>query len=240
MLVAPSLGAQPRGESALTRVLRLTGTHPGDAAPDPGRLAASPTRGQQLPFFREVMAAPLDAPARAASLARAFAEAQSSPLALTRLTGELAGWGALPMQGPATATGTLAARASDPLAASLAWMDPMASRGGDWPPVLPDIAQLPDPLRQELALVLSATSRSHRFLQRALARLPRTVTPALLRRQALDGEFLDSREPDYREMLELLEREALLAGMLELVAAIERLQQFVSTAPALPMVAWTL
>lgn len=240
-LVAPSLSAEPRGDSALTQVLRLAGTHSGDTAPGPGRLAASPARAQQLPFFREVMAAPLDAPARAASLARSFAKAKSSPLALMRLTGELAGWGAaLPRQEPATATGTAMARARDPLAASLAWMDPMASRGGDWPPILPDMTQLPNPLRQELALVLSAMPPSHRFLQRALARLPATATPALLRRQALDGEFLDAQEPDYREMLELVEREALLAGMLHLIAAVERLEEFVRTAPDLPVLAWTL
>lgn len=239
--VAPSLWAQPNAASPLTQVLRMAGVGPDDTAPEPDRLAASPTRGQQLPFFREVMAAPLDAPARAASLARSFTNAKSSPLALMRLTGELAGWGAaLPTQEPATAAGTAMARTRDPLAASLAWMDPMAPQGSRWPPALPNMTQLPNPLRQELALVLSAMSRSHRFLQRALARLPATVTPAMLRRQALDGEFLDAQEPDYREMLELVEREALLAGMLHLIAAVERLEKFVSTAPDLPVLAWTL
>ena len=102
------------------------------------------------------------------------------------------------------------------------------------------MTQLPNPLRFELALVLSAMSQSHQSLQRAFAKLPKTVTPGLLRRQALDGDILPLEEPDYRQLLALIDREALLAGMLDLVAAVERLQHFVKNAQHLPAVAWTL
>jgi len=89
-------------------------------------------------------------------------------------------------------------------------------------------------------MLLATMGQAQQFLQRALARLPATATPALLRRQALDGEFLPFETSDYRQWLPLVERAALLAGMLDLVAAAERLQHFVSASPTLPALAWTL
>ncbi len=129
--------------------------------------------------------------------------------------------------------------AADPLAVSLAWMAPLAKRGSVWPPRLPTKEQLPSELRFELAMVLAAMGQSQQFLQRALARMPAGLTPTLLRRQALSGELQLFEAPDYRSLLPLIEREALLAGMQDLVAATERLKRFVSTSQ-LPVVAWTL
>ena len=187
------------------------------------------------------MAQPLDAPYRAGMLAQSYRDAATSPHELIGLTGAVAGLRVERSIESAVAPLEAALRgATDPLAASLVWMAPMAKPGSVWPPALPDSAQLPNPLRFELALVLSALSHSRQFLQRALARLPKTVTPGLLRRQALDGDLGPFEEPDFRQLLGLIEREALLAGMLDLVAAVERLKQFVTTAPQLPAVAWTL
>ena len=243
VVVAPAR-ADIQTEPALEQLQRLTGQFLSNAAPHPAQLASSPTRGQQLPLFREVMAKPLEAPARAGTLAQSYIEAVSSPhalTALTTLTGVMAGLRVERSTGSASlGSEALLREASDPLAASLAWMAPMATPGMVWLPALPGLAQLPDPLRFEVALVLSAMARSHRFVQRAFAGVPQTATPALLRRQALEGDFLSSEEPDFRQLLGLIEREALLAGMLDLVAAVERLQGFVAATPRLPAVAWTL
>ena len=239
--IAPSLCAQSPDGPALTQLLRLAGTHPGGTGPDPARLGASPTNGQRLPLFEAVMAQPLEAPSRAANLAQSFAAAAASPFALMGITGDLAGLTpGRSTQSAAIPTEGASRPASDPLAASLAWMAPMAAQGTDWPPSLPDLANLPNPLRHELALVLSAMSRSHRILERSFDRIPKTVTPDLLRRQAFDGEFMSAEEPDYRELLGLVDGGALLAGMLHLVAAVERLRNFVATTPNLLRVVWTL
>ena len=106
--------------------------------------------------------------------------------------------------------------APDPLAAGLAWMA-STTAGAGWVPVLPDHAQLPNPLRYELARVLAAMSQSHQFLQRAFERFPPGVTPQLLRRQAFDDRLTPFETPDYRQLLPLVEREAVLGGMLDLV-----------------------
>ena len=241
LLAVMPASAEPRAKQPLAKLLQSAGVLPAETVPDRSRLDASPTRDQQLPLFRAVMERPLDAPYRAGVLAQSYRQAAASPHDLMRLTGAVAG---LRVQRPAAdalAAHEAALRgAADPLAASLAWMGPMAAPGSDWPRPLPDLTELPDPLRLELALVLSAVSHSHRFLQRAFARLPATVTTELLRRQALDGNLADFEEPDFRRLFGLVEREALLAGMLDLIAAVDRLQRFVATTSSLPSVAWTL
>jgi hypothetical protein len=240
-VAVPPGWAQLPAKPVLEQLLQLAGTAPDETAPDPTQLVASPTRDQQLPLFRAVMARPLDAPFHAGMLAEAYADAAASPHALMGLTGGVAGLrSARSIESALDPLERALRGASDPLAASLVWMGALATKGSNWPPPLPDMTRLPNPLRFELAMVLSAMSQSHQLLQRAFAKLPKTVTPALLRRQALDGDFLSLGEPDYRQLLALVDREALLAGMLDLVAAVERLQRFVTNAPHLPAVAWTL
>ena len=89
LVLAPP--AWPQARDPLTHLLELTGITPGESAPDPARVAASPTREQQLPLFRAVMARPLDAPYRAGMLADAYREAVGSPHELIGLTGAVAG-----------------------------------------------------------------------------------------------------------------------------------------------------
>jgi hypothetical protein len=89
--------------------------------------------------------------------------------------------------------------------------------------------------------VLAAMSQSHGFLQRAFERFPAGVTPQLLRRQAFDDRLAQFETPDYRQLLPLVEREAVLAGMLDLVGAVARLGAFVRDNEAtLPRIAWSL
>jgi hypothetical protein len=234
------VGAQTQDRPPLPELLQRAGAAASRGAPDLRGLDASPTRDQQLPFFRAVMAAPLDAPYRAGALGDSFRGAVGSPHALIGWAGTLSG---ARLQRPIDfGMAAIEARlrtAPDPLAAGLAWMA-STKAGVGWVPDLPDHAQLPQPLRYELARVLAALSQSHQFLLRAFERFPPGVTPQLLRRQALDGRLTPFETPDYRQLLPLVEREAVLGGMLDLVGAVERLQAFVKNEAALPSVVWSL
>lgn len=244
LLIALALGrpagAQSPDRPPLPELLQRAGAAASRGAPDLAGLDASPTRDQQLPFFRTVMAAPLDAPYRAGVLGDSFRGAAGSPHELIGRAGALSG---VRLQRPVDfGMAAIEARlrgAPDPLAAGLAWMA-STKAGAGWVPVLPDHAQLPNPLRYELARVLAAMSQSHGFLQRAFERFPAAVTPALLRRQAFEGRLAPFETPDYRQLLPLVEREAVVAGMLDLVGAVERLRRFVQDEAALPSVAWSL
>ncbi len=245
LLIALALGglaqAQTRERAPLPQLLQQAGASTSRSAPDLTGLDASPTRDQQLPLFRAVMAAPLEAPYRAGVLGDFLRDVSGSPYELVTLAGAV--WGARLLRPANSLMATTEARlrsASDPLAAGLAWMA-STKAGAGWVPVLPDHAQLPNPLRYELARVLATMSQSHQFLQRAFERFPPGVTPQLLRRQALDDLLTVFEAPDFRQLLPLVEREAVLAGMLDLVGAVERLQSFVTThEAALPSVAWSL
>lgn len=241
LFAAQPVAAQTQDRPPLPELLHRAGAA-GDnrGAPDLAGLDNSPTRDQQLPFFRAVMAAPLDAPYRAGVLGDSFRSAGASPYELVGWAGALSG---ARLQRPMHfGMGAIEARlrnAPDPLAEGLAWMA-STNAGAGWAPMLPDQAQLPGPLRYELARVLAAMAQSHQFLQRAFERFPPDVTPQLLRRQALEGRLTPFEAPDYRTLLPLVEREAVLGGMLDLVGAVQRLQEFVRNEPALPSVAWSL
>lgn len=187
------------------------------------------------------MVQPLQAADRVGLLARRYREVAGSPSRLLRETGALAG-----LTGPqrelaaARECETALRVAPDPLAASLRWLAPQGAGAKPWMPALKDDAAWSGPLRHELALVVCALGRAYEHLQHALARLPPEATPELLRRQALDGLISPSVEPDFRALLPLMDHEALLAGMLDLTAAVERLKGFVGTTRHLPKVAWTL
>ena len=244
LLIALALGgaarAQTQDRPPLPELLQRAGAANPRGAPDLAGLDASPTRDQQLPFFRAVMAAPLDAPYRAGVLGDSFRGAAGSPHELIGWAGALAGARlSRPADFGMAAIEAKLRAAPDPLAEGLAWMA-STKAGAGWVPVLPDHAQLPNPLRHELARVLAAMSQSHQFLQRAFGRFPPGVTPELLRRQAFEGRLSPFETPDYRQLLPLVEQEAVLAGMLDLVGAVERLQRFVKNEAALPSVAWSL
>lgn len=240
LALAGPAGAQAQDRPPLPELLQRAGAPGSRGAPDLAGLDASPTRAQQLPFFRAVMSAPLDAPYRAGMLGDSFRGAAASPHELVGWTGVL--WGARLQRPRDAGMPAIEARlrnAPDPLAAGLAWIA-STQDGAGWVPVLPDPTQLPNPLRYEVARVLAAMSQSHAFLQRAFERFPPGVTPALLRRQAFEGGLAPFEAPDYRQLLPLVEREAVLGGMLDLVGAVQHLQRFVKDEAALPPVAWSL
>ena len=230
--------AQPTDTTALQRAQLHAGAASGDMAPAPSQWMNSATRDRQFPLYRTLMTQPLQAPYRTGMLASAYREAASSAHSLFVLTGAVAGLSVArgdttQQPGPATTNG-------DALAASMAWMPTLAPAGTPWQPDLPNETALPPPLRLELAHMFTAMGRAEQFRRRAFAQLPPSVTPALLVRQAILGQMQLFEEPDYRRLLPAIEREALQAGMLELVAATERLQQFVKTSAPLPAVSWQL
>jgi hypothetical protein len=209
-------------------------------APDPVRLDASPTRNRQLPLFRRLMRQPLAAPCVANNL---LDEARRTAADAHGLFRWVAGIGGVETvtRPPAPADPDQATRDIDPLAAGIAWMKPATvAQGIAWPPPLPNAAALPEPLRTEIGRALEAMGEAHRQLGRALARLPAGLTPSMLREQLAPGGDVPDHDVDLRRLLPLLDREALAAGMLELVAAAQRLHRFVLTAATLPQVAWRL
>lgn len=240
LALAGPVGAQAPDPPPLPQMLQRAGAATSRDASSLASLDSSPTREQQLAFFRAVMAAPLEAPYRVGVLGDSFRGAAGSPHELVGWAGAL--WGAQVERPRDAGMAVIEARlrgATDPLAEGLAWMASTPA-GAGWKPELPNRASLPEPLRDELARVLAAMGPSHRFLQRAFERFPPGVTPRLLRRQALEGGLAPFETPDFRQLVPLVEREALLAGMLDLVGAVERLQGFVKNTPALPSVAWSL
>lgn len=139
--------AQPQDRAPLPDLLQRAGAGTSGGAPDLAGLEASPTRDQQLPLFRAVMAAPLEAPYRAGLLGDSFRRAAGSPHELISLAGALSGARLRRAADAASAAieGQLRT-APDPLAAGLAWMT-STKVGAGWVPALPDHAQLPNPLR---------------------------------------------------------------------------------------------
>jgi hypothetical protein len=240
LALAGTAGAQSLDRPPLPQLLQRAGAADSRGAPDLAGLDASPTRDQQLPFFRALITAPFNAPYRAGVLGDSVRRAAGSPYDLVGWAGALAGVRLEPpIDSGMAAIDARLRDAPDPLAEGLAWMA-ATKAGAGWVPVLPDPAELPNPLRFELARVLAAMSQSHEFLQRAFERFPPGVTPQLLRRQALERQITPFEKPDFRQLLPLVEREAVVAGMLDLVGAVERLQRFVKKEAALPSVAWSL
>jgi len=210
-----------------------------DAAGLPSNSAAldrSPTRSRQLPLFRELMAAPAEAPCRAARLAAAAAATVDSPAQAMRLVAELAGVSP-PPQGPAPPPRISAV---DPLAAGLDWLQPHADAvSRPWPPPLPGAAELPEPLRRELGALLGAIGNANSQLEASLQRLPADLDAASLRAQVVEGQSADRPEHDLRRLLPLVDRTLLADAALDLVAAVERFDRFVAATP-LPKVDWRL
>ena len=227
--------------SPIARLLKSAELALNEARPDPTRIEASSSRSRQMPIYKAVMAQPLQAPYRVGMVAEGYRQSVVSPYAALAMTGSIAGLSVYPPKEDILAEQEKELRASaDPLSASLAWMRPKETTGHSKKMELPNLTQMPEPLRFEVAMVLATIGRSNRSLQRAFLAMPAGVTSSLLRRQALDDEFLPFEELDYRKLLPLVEREALHAGMLGLTASVERLKHFVTSTLQLPLVEWSM
>src|SRR5688572_21254514 len=136
LALATPARAQPQDRPPLPELLQRAGAATSRGVPDLTRLDASLTRDQQLPLFRAVMTAPLDAPYRAGVLGDTFRAAAGSPHELIGLAG--AALNVRLRRTPDSGLADIDARlraAPDPLAASLAWMA-ATQAGASWVPVL--------------------------------------------------------------------------------------------------------
>lgn len=229
-------------DPVLEKVVALAGLGIHALPPAPLQALSSPTRDRQLPFFQALMREPLRAAYRVGVLESAFRADIASPHRLMTLTGSLAG--AEVVRGlsgnPFGALDEALLSASDPLQAGLQMMVAAADDVRGWTPVLPDEAGLPRPFRTELARLFAVIGEAERLRRRAFADLPDELTPSRLVRQAVESGIQPFEEPDFRRLLARVERNALMAGMQDLVAAVEDFEHFLATTPDLPPVAWRL
>lgn len=239
---APVHAAETFGSDVLGKALDLAGADRTARAADPLRLLSSSTSTRQNPFYRALMSDPLRASYRVGMLESAFRAQIDSPHRLMMVAGSLAGVDvARGYVGNSMREQDNALLASpDPLTAGLAMMVRGLEGAEGWSPTVPDEAALPRPLRSEIARVFAAIGQANRFRQRAFAAWPKEMTPQRLLRQAIEGRLQPFEEPDFRRLFPLVEREALMAGMLDLVAAVENLDHFLAATPRIPAVSWRL
>lgn len=240
--VAPMNASETAGSDVLGKALDLAGADGTARTRDPLRLVFSSTSARQNPFYRALMSDPLRAGYRVGMLESAFRAQIDSPYRLMMAAGSLAGVDvARGVAGNPMREQEDALLASpDPLAAGLAMMVRGLDGAEGWSPALPDESTLPRLLRSEIGRVFAAIGQANRFRQRAFAAWPKAMTPQRLLRQAIEGQLEPFEEPDFRRLFPLVEREALMAGMLDLVAAVEHLDHFLAATPGIPAVSWRL
>lgn len=241
-----ALGGDNDGEeeaaNPLDLILEKAGIERQALAPNPYRILSSSTQSRQLPFFRSLMGDPLRASYRVGILESSFRNRIDSPHRLVLLTGSLAGADVARgyIGNPFSHLDHALLEAEDPLRLGLAIMILDLEEAADWDPLIPEKSRLPHPLRFEVGRMFAAIGQANRFLDRAFADFPEEATRDLLIRQAIHGRLQPFEEPDYRRLLHKIEREALMAGMLELTAAMEDLDDFIRNAGDLPSVQWSL
>ena len=227
------------GEPLLDRVLRKAGVE--CCVQDPHRILDSPTRARQLPLLRALVRDPLQAAYRVGAIESAYREALDSPVQLMAITANLAGVEITrsPRSRVLDAIERQLADAADPLDAALRGLVEGVAGVEAWRPNLPRKQELPSPLRHEIAMVVAAIGHANRHRMRALAELP-----ADLSSQQLAAQVIGIREApvdaDLRRLLPRVDQGLLMAGMLDLVASVERLDRFLAHAQDLPKLAWQL
>ena len=240
--IAPARAAEPIASNVLEKALDLSGADRMARAPDPLRVFSSSTSARHTPLYRALMSDPLRASYRAGMLESAFRAQIDSPHRLMMLAGSLAGVDVTRGHSGNTIQeqDDVLLASPDPLAAGLAMMVRGLEGAEGWNPRIPDEAVLPRALRLEIARVFIAIGQANRFRQRAFAAWPKEMTPQRLLRQAIESKLQPFEEPDFRRLFALVEREALMAGMLELVAAVNELNEFLAATPAVLAVSWRL
>lgn len=230
-LLIASPAASP-ASGVLDRALNAAGADPQAASETRRILMNSATATRQLPLLRALAADPLRASYRIGVLASTAGARLDSPLQLMNMAVGMAGvdFHHVPRAQSLDDGG-------DNLAVAVAEIARSAGKAGTDTSLLPDSSALPPPLRDEIARMLLRVARAERFRQRAFAALPAQLTPQLLIAQTVEGPPDAFAEPDYRRLLQEIEREALYAGMLELVDGSEALAAYLGKAelPALSL-----
>lgn len=213
---------------ALDLVLREAGLERGRLSPDPIQYAMR-SRGDELPLLRGFLADPLGASYRTGMLERRFRDFTDSPHRLfLQAQGLLSVDMARGYHGnPMADLDWRLADAEDPLAEALEMLAD-ATEAFDFASQLPGWDILPNPDRHEYARVIAAISRAAQFRERAFRKVPKDLDSNRMFEQIVRGRFdLEDRE-DYRVYIRDIELEALFAGMLDLLMAMEDLDDFLS------------
>lgn len=220
---------------ALDLVLREAGLERSRLSPDPIQYAMR-SRGDELPLLRGFLADPLGASYRTGMIERRFRDFADSPHRLFLQTQSLLsvdmarGYHGNPM---ADLDQRLAA-AEDPLDAALRMLAD-ATEPFEITAQLPTWQTLPNPDRHEYARVIAAISRAVQFRERAFRKVPKDFDSNRLFEQIVRGRFDLADSEDYRLYIRDIELEALFAGMLELLMAMEDLDHFLSGHPPAPL-----
>lgn len=218
------------GSDPLARALSLAGIGAGRLTHTQRGVPAAGVVGLPPPIFDRLRRDPLRAPYHVGLVADLLRDRRDDAHELF-----LSSAGLLGVHAARGAVGNLAAveqeallSVRDPLAWALERLYESAGQSfaGKAPP---DTGHWPRPLRLELARLLAAIANAERFRRRAFADFPAGVVPHQLMRQATQTGAVEWDEPDYRILLGWLDRAALLAGMQELVAAVQDFDDFLSS-----------
>ena len=227
------------GTLVLDRALEAIGTTRDRMQPDPFRFASA-SAAEQSPMLRALLLDPLSGPYRVGMAENRIRERLDSP---SRTYLNAVGLGGVELSrgyfgNPLRTLDARLLAAADPLAEACAMLE-QASSPFDYEDKLPGAAELPNPARHEVARVVAAIANARHFLRRALEKLPPGIKPDSLFDQAVRGNFFQFGEPDYRQYIRDIELEALHAGMIDLVMAVEDFDDFARDAQ-FPAIDWRM
>lgn len=241
LLMAPSFAqAEEADPNPIDVALELAGVSRERLGPDPLRLMSSPRSEGQAPLLRALLASPLSAGYRVGMVERRFHARADSIHRLFLQTCTLAGADIARgyLGNPLAPIDARLLAAEDALAESLAMLEVVTGEPFDWRSTLPDRDALPNPLRHEIARVIATITNAERFRRRAFRNVDIPADPMLLLGQVF-GRPLDLDEAqDYRLAVRDVEYEALYAGMLDLVLAMEDFEDALLAMEEFPPVKW--
>ncbi len=200
------------------------------------------TLSDGLGLHRKVMRDPLRASYRLGSIEASFKANSGSPLRLLILTTQLGDTKVVRghAENPLAQFEERLLAASTPLHEALTFL--LQKQGGtaDDIKLIADTAVFPRPWQLELGRLIGAIVVAKDFRDHAFRKLPPDATRDRLLEQIVGGKLSLFAKPDYRELLALVDREALAAGMQILVAAVEDFTDFLRRSPEVPELDWRL
>lgn len=239
--------AHPDLQRTLDRMLDQAATQSGvrreALIPDLQDHAVSATRERRSPLLQAAMKTPARIPRLAADIERKFRQAAPSPARVMAQTAALPAF--VSTKNPAVESESEVAPdllcAGNPLWAGL---NLLRGNTATRSPALDDPAELRASwrLRLEIARVLAAIANAERHRLKALARVAPWTTPEALLRQAIalaPQAVAVAPAADYRQLLPLVDRAHLRAGMQHLAEAVQRFDRYLAaSAGTVPVVDW--
>lgn len=239
-LLLPLPGGASTPEDPVGKLLGVLNLEREKLQPDAMALLSGRTALGRTPLLRAVQSDPLKAPYRVGSLAEQFTAYLESPHRLFLYTAGLSGADISRgyMGNPLREIDMRLLKAEDALAEALVMVNETRP-DFVYTEEMPSLDELPNPLRFELARLIGAISSAEKFRQRAFHKLPETLNESTTIEQVLMNRHTDFDGPDYRVYIADVEYEALYAGMLDLLAALEDFDDFLDKAESVPEVSWS-